>query len=458
MYQKREKTQVRRDVGKTFSLSIQKVVKTFISFRDVLFQRQVLEELIFFFLIVIFVLSYLESLRWPLPGPKATHGIVKGLFLVLATLLVVTRKKLKEQKNIRQNLLMTFFVFTYVISAALSFALDAAALHLWYPMIACCVLFALSKISLPKSYQPLLVSISAILVFLTFSFSFFSLMFRYSVDNVYYFIFLDHRANHLLGELRQFGKYVSLGPYLMLAPLTYIFFIQKKATFSRKLLSVFMIFITLLTAVISNNRIDILVFSIQITVLIWLIPRRLAILVLAAIIPVVFFGLMVTEKYFGFNLEERILRPKIQRDIETIDIRFTYWQTALYNFKNAPLFGTGPNSYNDVSIFPIRRYYDQNARNYLWKLDRGIGVHNIFIERLSDTGILGLTAFLLLLFYFLRKDALYFLSTHSIEEKKTYLLFSLGSWSWILYGITDNGYGAQGYMTFFFLRGVINHL
>ena len=458
MYSKKEKTQARQDIGKTFSLWIQKSIGTFAYLRNLLFQRAILEELIYFFLITIFVLSYLESLRWPLPGPKATHGIVKGLFLVLAALLFFVRKKLQEQKNVLQNLLMLLFVLTYVISAALSFALDAAALHLWYPMVACCVLFVLSKISLPKSYQPLLIGLSSVLVFLTFSFSFFSLIFRYSVDNVYYFIFLDHRANHLLSELRQFGKYVSLGPYLMLAPLSYIFLVQKRTSISRKLLSLFMLFITLLTAVISNNRIDVLVFTVQLAVLIWIIPRRQSIILLAAIIPVVLFGLMVTERYFGFNLEERILRPKVQRDIETIDIRFTYWQTALYNFKNAPLFGTGPNSYNDVSIFPIRRYYDPNVRNYLWKLDRGIGVHNIFIERLSDTGVLGLAVFLTLLFFFLRKDALYFLSNHSFEEKKIYLLFSLGSWSWILYGITDNGYGAQGYVTFFFLRGVINHL
>jgi hypothetical protein len=44
------------------------------------------------------------------------------------------------------------------------------------------------------------------------------------------------------------------------------------------------------------------------------------------------------------------------------------------------------------------------------------------------------------------------------ESFKKYLLYSLGSWSWILYGVTDNGYGAQGFMTFFFLRGLLPHV
>lgn len=421
-------------------------------------ERVLLEECIVLFLFVMFPLGYLESLRWPFPGPRATHGILKAMFLLLTVFLLFFYRRLRAQQNILQNLLMVIFVLAYTASASATYALEAAALHLWYPFMSCCILIALSKVRLQKSHIPLLIIVSAVLVFITFSFSFFSLMFRYSVDNIYYFLFLDHRANHLLSELRQYGKYVSLGPYLMLAPLCYIFFFQKAASLHRKALSLFVLIITLLTAVISNNRIDVLVFAIQFVVLLFIFPRKLSVILLALMIPIAMFGLSVTERYFGFSLEERILRPKLERDLETIDIRFTYWETAFYNFRNAPLLGTGPNSYNDVSVFPIRRYYDPNMQDYLWILDKGIGVHNIFIERLSDTGIFGFTLFISLLFLFFRKDAIYLLQDHSSEQKKIYLLFALGSWSWILYGITDNGYGAQGYVTFFFLRGVINHL
>lgn len=422
------------------------------------YNRPLLEEIIVLFLFIMFPIAYLESLRWPFPGPRATHGILKGMFLLLAGTLLIFHKRLRPQQHSVQNVLMLLFVLSYTVSAAGSYALESAVLHLWYPFMAFCMLYAFSKIKLAHSYIPILIIFSAVLVFITFSFSFFSLMFRYSVDNIYYFMFLDHRANHLLDELRQYGKYVSLGPYLMLAPISYIFLFQKSATVFRKGLSLFLLIITLLTAVISNNRIDALVFGIQFVLLLFIFPRRLAIILLGLMIPIVLFGLSVTEKYFGFNLEERILRPKVERDLETIDIRFTYWETAFYNFRNAPLFGTGPNSYNEVSVFPIRRYYDPNMGDYLWKLDEGIGVHNIFIERLSDTGIFGFTIFIALLFLFFRKDTMYLLQDHSAEKKKLYILFALGSWSWILYGITDNGYGAQGYVTFFFLRGVINHL
>jgi O-antigen ligase len=169
----------------------------------------------------------------------------------------------------------------------------------------------------------------------------------------------------------------------------------------------------------------------------------------------------VTQTYFGFNLEQRILRPEIERDQETVSMRFTYWQTALNNFRNFPLFGTGPNTYNVVSDFPLSKYYSRGVREYTFRLDKGIGVHNIFIERLADTGLFGFGSFVALILFFGKEDVLALLRLKQSKDQeafKTYLLYSLSSWSWVLYGVTDNGYGAQGFMTFFFIRGLLPHV
>jgi len=156
-------------------------------------------------------------------------------------------------------------------------------------------------------------------------------------------------------------------------------------------------------------------------------------------------------------LEERILRPQKVRDIETVEMRLVYWQNALRNFRLHPLVGTGPNTYNDVTDFPLRRYYDEGVKQYTVRQDIGIGVHNIFIERLSDTGLFGFLTFVVLLLYFARSDIIAVVKRTG-ERRTRYILFALSSWSWILYGITDNGYGAQGFVTFFFLRGLLHHL
>lgn len=420
--------------------------------------RELVETGVILILFAMFVLGYTESLRWPFPGPRATHGILKGLCLLLIPILFVFRKKLRPAQFGAQNVLMLLFIFAYALSALFSQAVGASLLNMWYPVISGVMLFALSRVRFTHTHFFFLIIISVLLVFITFSFSFFSIMFRYSVDNIYYFMFLDHRANFLLDEIRKFGKYVSLGPYLLLTPLTFSFLVQSGVSFSKKMLSLFMVLVTVLQAVISNNRIDVLVVAIQLLTLLFVMPKRIALFLLISLVPVIYVGLITTEKYFGFSLEERLLRPKVERDIETVSMRFTYWETAFYNFQNAPIFGTGPNTYNDVSSFPIRRYWDPGTKQYSAKLDEGIGIHNIFIERLADTGIVGFVTFMSLLLYFFRFDVLKILNKKTREERAVYILFALGSWSWILYGITDNGYGAQGFVTFFFLRGALNFL
>ncbi len=408
-------------------------------------------------LLIMFVLGYFESLRWPLPGPKATHGFLKALFLGLVFILIFFRTEFKQTKHKIQNLLLLFYSFAYVLSSLFSQSPGTSFLNLWYPLISATIIISFSKITLKQKHIYIFISICALLILTTFVFAFFSIFYRYSVDNLYYFIFLDHRANYFLSELRNFGKYVSLGPYIMLAPLCFIFLVQKHSSLARRIFSLGIILMTTITAVISNNRIDVLIMAIHFSILLFLVPRRTAVIILAIVIPLVTFSLSVSQIYYGFNLAERILTPKIERDLETIDMRFTYWQTALYNFRNYPLVGSGPNSYNDVSDFPLRHYYDPGTRQYTVRADEGIGIHNIFIERLSDTGLIGFSAFIAILFFFLRTDVIRFINFDP-EKRKVYLLFALSSWTWILYGVTDNGYGAQGMVTFFVLRGIVNHL
>lgn len=417
------------------------------------------QEIVFGILLMMMTIGYFESLRWPLPGPKATHGILKGLGLLLLIGLLFLRKKLPKIMNPSQILIMLLWFLSYSLSAFFSQDIGTSLLHMWYPFLSTIIIYMFAVIRLKKRHFYLFLSTAVLLVFVTFIFSLFSIIFRYSVDNIYYFLFLDHRANFLLDEIRKFGKYASLGPYIMLVPATFYFMVDSASSIYKKLLSFSLLIMSLITAVISNNRIDVLVFGIQWLVFMLLIKRKQAVLMIAPSLIAASFGLYVTQLYFGFNLEQRILRPAVERDQETVSMRFTYWETAMKNFKDFPIFGTGPNTYNTVSDFPLRRYWVDGARQYTIRQDYGIGVHNLFFERLSDTGIVGFLAFVIMLCYFLRQDALILFSLRKKgrEAMVKYFFMGLASWSWILYGITDNGYGAQGMVTFFFLRGLMNH-
>lgn len=419
--------------------------------------RQYIPTLVIIILFCMFPLGYFESLRWLVPPPKATHGFLKGLFLVLIGLCVLYRRELRNRQTHTERLLVGLFVLSFVVSSLFSMVPGTSLLFLWYPLTSGAVLYAFSTVRLTKQHILIIVTISMLLISITFAFAFFSLLFRYDVTNLYYFLFLDHRANFLLDEIRRSGKYVSLGPYIMLLPLSMMFLVDEKASAVRKAIAGLMYAISILTAVISNNRIDVLVVLIQTVVILWIIPRRIAIILLLLAIPMTQLGLTTAQQYFGFNLEERILRPHMTRDIETVEMRFLYWENALRNFRLHPLFGTGPNTYNDVTDFPLRRYYDSGVRQYTVRQDVGIGIHNIFLERLADTGIFGFFTFIALLCYFAKTDLLEILKRKG-ENRARYILFSLSSWSWVLYGITDNGYGAQGFVTFFFLRGLLRHI
>lgn len=418
-----------------------------------------LDELIAIILLVMMAIGYFESLRWPLPGPKATHGILKGLALLLLVGFLFIRRKLHAVIDPKMVFISLIWFMSYAVSAVLSQDVSTSLLHMWYPFISLLIIYSFSIIRIKKSYFYLFLSVSILLIFITFIFSLFSIIFRYSVDNIYYFIFLDHRANFLLDEIRKYGKYASLGPYIMLVPATFYFMVDSRSSIYKKLLSFSLLMMSLITAVISNNRIDVLVFAIQWLTYMFFVSRKQAVLTLVPTILAISFGLFVTQLYFGFNLEQRILRPAVERDQETVSMRFTYWETALRNFKNFPLFGTGPNTYNTVSDFPLRRYWVDGVKSYTVKQDYGIGVHNLFFERLSDTGLFGFLAFVGLVTYCVQNDikALLRLRSAGREQLAKYVFISLSSWSWILYGLTDNGYGAQGMVVFFFLRGLMYH-
>lgn len=416
-----------------------------------------IESIIIGVLFAMFVLGYTESLRWPLPIPKATHGLLKGLMVVLFICIPFSHKFLTKVNHQTKNILTSVFVLVNLVSALFTVATDTAILYLWYPFIVLAITYYFSRVIIRPKHFHIFIFISMTLVFLTFAFAFFSLMFRYSVDNLYYTLFITSRANHLLDELKFVGKYVSLGPYIMLTPVCMYFLISSQPIW-RKILSMFIYVLSVMTAVISNNRIDVAVIAFQSFVFLFLIPRKYIIIMVLIAIPVIQFGLYTTQTYFGYNVAQRLFEPKKERDQESANMRWVYWGTALYNFRNSPIFGIGPNAYNDLSDFPTRKYFNEGPNGgYTLHRDLGIGVHNLFIERLSDTGLLGLSVFIAILFYFFRRDVLKVLQKEN-TKRSMYILFSLGSWTWILYGITDNGYGAQGLVTFFVLRGMVDQI
>lgn len=88
---------------------------------------------------------------------------------------------------------------------------------------------------------------------------------------------------------------------------------------------------------------------------------------------------------------------------QTANHRLYLWAKAWDMFVDHPLLGVGPGCYG----FRISMYENMRERGR-WGVDRqpyGRAIHNIYFEILSETGLLGALAFIILIFSFVKKNA-----------------------------------------------------
>jgi O-antigen ligase len=99
-------------------------------------------------------------------------------------------------------------------------------------------------------------------------------------------------------------------------------------------------------------------------------------------VPLLF---LAGDRYVG-----RIASIAEAEEDESANIRFDLWEAGFYMFLSRPVFGIGimnfENAYGDG------RYRVGKAKGY-WS------PHNIFIQIITETGIVGITAYLLIIFW-----------------------------------------------------------
>lgn len=408
-----------------------------------------------FLLLIMFILGYCESLRWVFPVPKATHGFLKGISLLVGAELLLNRKKVRVSSNASIYIIILFWLFSYSLSAVFSQSPSTSLLYMWYPWICTVIFIALSSLRIKQKHIHIFIWSAAILLTATFVVATSSVIFHQSLTTVLPMFFLEQRVDQILKEVFMFGKCVGLGPYFMLVPIVVSFYFEKTTQKNKMLFGIVAIVFGLILAFMSNNRIDVFVLCVEMAIIFFCFEKKRRTLIVITTVCICLVGIGLSQYFTGINVIQRIISPTSE-DRDMVNDRFYYWKLAAANFNSSPIVGIGPNAYNDVANFDYQRLYQRGVGNFLWRRYEPIGAHNIFFERLSDEGIVGTAAFLLLLGYFFYDDILFL--RRKTEEKKRYILFSLASWSWILYGMTDNGYGVQGMVTFFVIRGMMKHL
>ena len=107
-------------------------------------------------------------------------------------------------------------------------------------------------------------------------------------------------------------------------------------------------------------------------------------------------------------------------DISTVE-RFYRWIAGFYMFSEKPVFGFGPGNF--VNFY--RSYTVTSFRTYVSRNEDQSGIHSYYLMLLTEQGLIGLSIFLWLSFYFLiRGERLYHLS-RSVWKKRIIMMVVL---------------------------------
>jgi len=119
--------------------------------------------------------------------------------------------------------------------------------------------------------------------------------------------------------------------------------------------------------------------------------------------------------------------------------RTSLWKESISIIEDFPVFGSGLNTYSAV------------ARNYKMREGGGIYPHNSFLQKAAETGVLGLVAFLWILFSFFNMGIRHF------KQKNNYLIlgFLSGILAFLVQSFFDtNIYSLQLVVLFWFMLGL----
>lgn len=125
--------------------------------------------------------------------------------------------------------------------------------------------------------------------------------------------------------------------------------------------------------------------------------------------------------------------------------RFDLAQIGISLFKQSPIFGHGAGSYAILS---------ESFTGAILRKDYGISLgpttHNNYIRFLAEGGILGITAYLFLMFSALKQSVLIFKAADSTIKNYGVFLISLIT-AILVFGITDQGFEYTGFYFWLFL-------
>jgi O-antigen ligase len=224
----------------------------------------------------------------------------------------------------------------------------------------------------------------------------FDSLFQYFIGvNLIGNIYDGHRLTSFFGDEKKMGYYTYVFSSILLS----LFFLKNKLNFKTKIFIFIILFLTIFLIVVSGERNTLLKFCVMSFLLLFLleIDLRTKIFFIFSTIFFIFFLFLTNNniyyRFFRYTIEESFNVDKFLIINEKYNNIFL---TAFFIFKNNPFFGVGPKMFREVCQYKI--YFINGDL-------QGCSTHphNIYLQLLSETGIIGITPFLLVILMIIRK-------------------------------------------------------
>ena len=197
---------------------------------------------------------------------------------------------------------------------------------------------------------------------------------------------------------------------------------------------------------LSNFRTKVLMlFFASVFSVLFLFKDRKKYLVFVLIVPVIFYLLYISQDYSVVN---RLLLEN-RADVATITGRFDRWSMAFDMGLSSPLIGVGLGNYYDYLPPQFQKSYSSNSLAREEFNSAATDPHNIFFREFAETGVLGLSAFILLFLFFAKQD-FYTLKTKNLFSKSLIISF----WTLFIFSVF-NPTGVISYSALFWVLRVL---
>lgn len=246
------------------------------------------------------------------------------------------------------------------------------------------------------------------------------------------------------------GRFFTENLDVVLIPILIYIFIS--TTTKKKILSTLIMLGVLFMSLVSNYRklfvVSILSVIASILFTYQLITKKYLTVLISLSTILIIIGSLISQRRYGFNVIDRLLLTE-KYDIETITVRFDFWNTAFKMGSGKPLFGVGLGNYYDNNISKQTYFLSiDKQKNELAKATL-IHPHNDLFAKFAETGFVGLSAYLILLIYF-------FISDFRLYTKKTSYnkLLIISFWSIVLLTLVGPKFSLP-YTTLFWLLRIL---